>query len=337
MESPVARGGEAAELVVKGAASPSGESVREEAKAAGLKHVWSAKAIDARGRHAQRRKETLAKQKQQRRKAYLDNVRQLAEQEAEEEEAESDGVEAPGQKKGTSASARSQKRKRARRRGQAEARKTAEEARLHRDQLTLPEPMQEVPDDLAEAWTGVAAPAGERCLVVAAHSSTAARDLQGNLLERFASALPNGARLARGKVGAVTVLDCIFNEALETFFVLDVVCWKGTLYYECDAAFRRYWLESRLAECPQLAQASSRNHYKFLPVASFPCTASSLGGVLQSLQGAPGAVPPPYPVETLLFYCNEGHYHMGTSPLVLYLPVAHCSALVQHLAGGAPA
>jgi hypothetical protein len=34
------------------------------------------------------------------------------------------------------------------------------------------------------------------------------------------------------------ILDCIFNKALSTYFVLDMMCWKANPLYDTDTEFR---------------------------------------------------------------------------------------------------
>ena len=64
-------------------------------------------------------------------------------------------------------------------------------------------------------------PEGQRCLVVAARGQTLARRRNGSLLERFASPLPaGGPGQAGGGDDSFCILDCVFHEADDTYYVM---------------------------------------------------------------------------------------------------------------------
>ena len=48
------------------------------------------------------------------------------------------------------------------------------------------------------------------------------------------------------------VLDCIFQEATNTHWVMDGMFWKDCALCACTAEFRLYWLYQRLAELPEV-------------------------------------------------------------------------------------
>lgn len=77
---------------------------------------------------------------------------------------------------------------------------------------------------------------------------TVARIPSGAVLKRFPSALPCGSHKTNRASDAFCLLDCIFQEQNNTFYVLDVMCWKGYLLYNCTTEFRWYWLRDKLAE-----------------------------------------------------------------------------------------
>lgn len=116
----------------------------------------------------------------------------------------------------------------------------------YRDTFMLAEDMeQELPLDLAESWLCVPVPSGgKRCLVIAAKGQTMSRLRNGAVLHRFSSVLPSG-NMAKGSVNNphhYCILDCVFHEPSLTYFVLDIQCWRGNLYYDCDTAFRYSFL-----------------------------------------------------------------------------------------------
>lgn len=76
----------------------------------------------------------------------------------------------------------------------------------------------------------------------------------GSILHQFPSALPDGSAETRSSsnyctlrangcllndaLGFAGILDCIFNKALSTYFVLDMMCWKANPLYDTDTEFR---------------------------------------------------------------------------------------------------
>nr|POE60497.1 snurportin-1 [Quercus suber] len=59
-----------------------------------------------------------------------------------------------------------------------------------------------------------------------------------------------GARTkdSSGSAQSYSILDCIFHELDQTYYVLDMVCWREYSLYDCKAEFRFLWLSSKLAE-----------------------------------------------------------------------------------------
>lgn len=59
-------------------------------------------------------------------------------------------------------------------------------------------------------------------------------------MNRFSSVLPCGstAKGSRNNPNHYCILDCLFDEPSQTHYVIDVLCWRGNLYYDCDTAFR---------------------------------------------------------------------------------------------------
>ncbi|KAF8156653.1 hypothetical protein B0H34DRAFT_710095 [Crassisporium funariophilum] len=108
-----------------------------------------------------------------------------------------------------------------------------------------------LPTDLESGWVAVAPiPVGKRCLAVTHQSSGVAgvvpnttlrsRLLGKTLINRFPSTLP-----------PLTILDCILDANWRDngiLHVLDVVKWKGQDVGDCEAPFRFWWRDTRLAE-----------------------------------------------------------------------------------------
>ncbi|KAL5535549.1 hypothetical protein ACEPAF_3643 [Sanghuangporus sanghuang] len=110
-----------------------------------------------------------------------------------------------------------------------------------------------LPDDLETAWVGLApVPVGKRCLAVTMQSAglsgvipntvLRSRLLGKVILGPFPSPLPPN-----------TILDSILDENWRTngiLHVLDVVRWKSQDVAGCEASFRFWWRDTRLAEVP---------------------------------------------------------------------------------------
>ncbi|KAF8634808.1 hypothetical protein AX17_004061 [Amanita inopinata Kibby_2008] len=117
-----------------------------------------------------------------------------------------------------------------------------------------------LPKDLETGWVAVApVPVGKRCLAVTYQSSGVvgvapnttlrSRLLGKALITRFPSALP-----------PLTILDCILDVNWKDngiLHVLDVIKWKGQDVGDCEAPFRFWWRDTRLAEMAQSAPSAS--------------------------------------------------------------------------------
>lgn len=97
----------------------------------------------------------------------------------------------------------------------------------------------------------------------------------------------------------------------QTYYVLDVMCWRGHPFYDCQTDFRFYWLHSKLPEEEGLGEKTKLNPFKFVGLKNFPCTPESLCKVL--------SMDFPFEVDGLLFYHKQTHYSPGSTPLVGWL------------------
>ncbi|CAN6464786.1 unnamed protein product [Victoria cruziana] len=157
-------------------------------------------------------------------------------------------------------------------------------------QLMLPEWMIDVPARLSVDWYVFPRPAGKRCFVVSSNGTTVSRLRNGTVLHHFPSALPNGARTKEvlGPASMFCILDCVFHEPDQTYYVIDMICWRGYSLYDCTAEFRFFWLNSKLAE-------------------------TAYTGHL------------PFTRDGLLFYNKHAHYQTGNTPLSLVWKDQVCS------------
>ncbi|EEF51792.1 snurportin-1 [Ricinus communis] len=200
--------------------------------------------------------------------------------------------------------------------------KGAEARKWFAKQLMLPEWMIDVPDSLAQDWYVFARPAGKRCFVVSCNGTTVSRQRNGSILHRFPSALPNGAKTRdlSGSSQSYSILDCIFHELDQTYYVIDMVCWRGYSLYDCSAEFRFFWLNSKLGETGACNPPSVYHKYRFSIVPVYNCDQSGLWSAYT------GSVP--YTKDGLLFYNKHAHYQMGNTPLALVWKDENCSQYV---------
>ncbi|GIL48598.1 hypothetical protein Vafri_5078 [Volvox africanus] len=80
----------------------------------------------------------------------------------------------------------------------------------------------------------------------------------GAPLHRFYSALPGGSpattvgcggsATAAAASGDYCLLDCIFHPPNNTYYVQDLLCWRGYALYDTAAEFRTFWLFSKFQE-----------------------------------------------------------------------------------------
>lgn len=205
---------------------------------------------------------------------------------------------------------------------QATRRRGPEARRWFAKQLMLPEWMIDVPDNLGSDWYVSARPAGKRCFVVSSNGMTISRVRNGSQLHRFPSALPSGARV-KGKSWSgqsYCILDCIFHELDQTYYVLDMLCWAGYSLYECTSEFRFFWLNSKIVESGACDSPSFYHKYRFAMVPVYSCDQSGLQAAYTG--------PVPYVKDGLLFYNKHAHYQTGNTPLVLVWKDANCSQFV---------
>lgn len=205
---------------------------------------------------------------------------------------------------------------------QASKLRGSEARRWFARQLMLPEWMIDVPDSLSQDWYVLARPAGKRCFVVSMNGTTVSRQRNGSVLHHFPSALPCGARTREnsGSAQSYCILDCIFHEMDQTYYVIDMVCWRGYPLYECNAEFRFFWLNSKLAESGACEPPSYYHRYRFSSVPVYNCDQS---GLLSAYTGQA-----PYVKDGLLFYNKHAHYQTGNTPLTLVWKDDKCSQYV---------
>ncbi|XP_069138797.1 snurportin-1-like [Argopecten irradians] len=191
-----------------------------------------------------------------------------------------------------------------------------EEAKLRKpgkyfkNQLMMSEWLVEVPDDFTESWCTVICPWGKRCLVVASRGRTTAYSRGGYRINTFSSHLPGGSKGQPGRFKDNAILDCLFNEAEGTYYVLDMMCWKNHPVYDSETEFRFYWLHSKFSEETELGVKSDENPFKFVALPNFACTPESIGQAVNTAT---------FEIDGILFYHKRTHYTFGSTPLVVWL------------------
>lgn len=106
-------------------------------------------------------------------------------------------------------------------------------------ELLLSEWMLEIPSDLKENWVCKPRPEGKRCLVKANVGVTTRVYLHNQRRFKFSSALPNGSQY-HASGSKPTILDCIYVDHEKTFYILDVICWKGYYLLDCSTEMRYF-------------------------------------------------------------------------------------------------
>lgn len=186
-------------------------------------------------------------------------------------------------------------------------------------QLMLPEWMVDIPSYLKKDWFVMPRPEGQRCLVISANGITLSRQRNGRILHSFPSALPNGARTKEVAAGShvYCILDCIFHEPDKTYYVIDMMCWRGYSLFDCTAEFRFFWMTTKLAETGALGAPSAHHHYQFSVVPVYECNVAALQAVYSG--------PVPFQRDGILFYNRHALYELGLTPLVVVWKDAQCS------------
>lgn len=178
--------------------------------------------------------------------------------------------------------------------------------------LMFSEWLVERPDDFEEKWYLVPCPKGKRVLVVAVKNRTKSYSKFGTFLSQWQSPLPGGHH-ANTKQG-LCVLDCVFDEALNTMHVLDLLVWNNQSMTDCEAEFRHYWLVTKFAENEKLTDKS--NKIKFTIIPKYPCTKDNITRFMSTYPVFPDDQPK---LDGILFYHKEAHYTAGSTPLVGWL------------------
>jgi len=183
--------------------------------------------------------------------------------------------------------------------------------KTYKNQLMLSEWLVEVPVDMEDNWLLLLCPEGRRNFVIAANGSTKVFSKSGKQVKSFPSSLPGGNRNQGGRSrNSYTILDCVYSESNGIFYILDMMCWDGYQYYDCDTEFRLAWVQQKFIENQELRQRTRINPYSFQPLPVYKCTKESISQALNS--------PLPFNdhLDGILIYHRQVHYMPGKTPLV---------------------
>lgn len=186
-----------------------------------------------------------------------------------------------------------------------------DERQLFSGQLMQPEWLIDIPGDI-RSWLVLARPEGKRCLVIASRGKTISRSKNGSIMHTFQSQLPDGSSYTAGR--GYCILDCIYHDQNRTYYIIDAMCWKAYLLYDCSAEFRFFWLKSKFEEHFDDLNINSRvsDNYSFSLV-SVQKVGENAGG----LDSAYDSINNSYVTDGILLYNSESKYEPGISPLTL--------------------
>lgn len=152
-----------------------------------------------------------------------------------------------------------------------------------KNQLMLSEWLVDVPNDFTTEWYMVICPIGKRCLVVSSRGETKVYAKNGYLIGSFPSLLPGGNRKHAKNHKGSCILDCIFSEINQTYYILDLIWWNSVSFHDSETEFRFFWLHSKFTtECSQIGQTTIYNKYKFLLLNYTCCDEQSIQHAIKS-------------------------------------------------------
>lgn len=256
------------------------------------------KTVDLGEQQKQRQLAALNEQKH-RRQQQQDQYRRYVGDSNEDEEESNDETEQQKQNK-------SQRKQRRKRGGSNNANKT-QHYRVQQSEW-----LRYVPENLCD-WLLVPCPVGKRCLVIATQGRTKVYSQAGKIIMQLRTLLPGDGHMPKSR----SILDCVYVEEMETFYVLDAISFGQQQLLDCEASFRFFWLRSRFDEHDELSQCSKRNEkpFKLLEYYDFE-NSTAVGEVLQRHPLWEANQPK---LDGMLFYHKEASYTCGTTPLVCWL------------------
>ncbi|XP_063718687.1 snurportin-1-like isoform X2 [Symsagittifera roscoffensis] len=168
--------------------------------------------------------------------------------------------------------------------------------------LMLSEWLVDVPEDFEASCYVVPCPVGKRNLVTASQGYCTAWTKFGVRAQyEFESALPH----------AYTILDCVYSPPENKYYCVDLLCWNGHPFLDCETEFRFFWLQTKFQENPEITKKSKFNRSPFEILPYFPCTSEGIVNAVSYF--------PPEKLDGVWFFHKQTHYHLGVTPLVGWL------------------
>eukprot|EP01023_Acetabularia_acetabulum_P012540 TRINITY_DN1586_c1_g3_i2.p1 TRINITY_DN1586_c1_g3~~TRINITY_DN1586_c1_g3_i2.p1 ORF type:complete len:420 (-),score=55.68 TRINITY_DN1586_c1_g3_i2:271-1530(-) len=180
-------------------------------------------------------------------------------------------------------------------------------------QLMLADWMLEIPHDLCQNWLVTARAEGQQCLVIACRGRVITRLRSGRTLHRL-----RGTPLNKIASYGLTLLDAVYYQDKQTYYIMDVLCWKDYLLVECQAEFRVFWLQQQIA--PELDTQKTKGIQFSVAQYQSQCQAEYLANFKQA--------PVEFVYDGFLFLHKQGHYQIDSeapSPLALRWKDGACS------------
>ncbi|KAL1914951.1 uncharacterized protein VTP21DRAFT_7867 [Calcarisporiella thermophila] len=199
----------------------------------------------------------------------------------------------------------------------------------YKNQIMFAEWMSEVPKDLLENWYLITCPAGKRCLVSSANGKTVSRLRNGLIFDTFQSVLPAGSKSYKGNRSSdYCILDCIYDPNSLTYYVLDIMCWKGHPIYDCETEFRFYWLQTKIAELD--SPTAHNGTFTFQPLLPRVIDSPLLNEVvsLSKMGSEESTSLLGFRLDGFLFYHKRTHYVLGTTPLCCWIGVERTAEIL---------
>jgi len=180
--------------------------------------------------------------------------------------------------------------------------------------LMLSEWLVDVPEDFETSCYVMPCPVGKRNLVTASQGYCSAWTKFGVKVQyEFESELPHGNRrnCTKYQKYAYTILDCVYSPPENKYYCLDLLCWNGHPFLDCETEFRFFWLQTKFQEHPEITRKSKFNRSPFEILPFFPCTADGIRNAITYF--------PPQKLDGLWFFHKQTHYTLGVTPLVGWL------------------
>ncbi|CAG9330586.1 unnamed protein product [Blepharisma stoltei] len=150
-------------------------------------------------------------------------------------------------------------------------------------------------------------PSGKRCMILVHDGITTSFDKNGNLMKSYSPGILFSNSNSRG---GIILLDCIYSENQDTYYALDLLCWKMEEFYEYPAESRFYFLQCYLSQC-EISGLSIK-------------TINIFEGNLEGLRNA-YFWKFDYEKDGLIFYNKNSSYVLGINHDIMIWKDANCS------------